>query len=253
MWPLHARSKDEYVQLIQTYLEKQQKEPLQETIAQAFDDYDGEEDFAAWLASVAYGTELPYADRLLVRFIDRFPLSHHPIQVDMAESLVWQGKVDSGANEARAWLNRLHQADLFEQFASNDLIRDGVSRAFLLITSIYTELGARSYSRRVLETAMMLRLEPYWQKRYATEHMRLDEEMRQSAIKAADAKWEQFFRIGEAAGDLAYACEVKGAPLLQKRVEVIARNFEEDRNFRVSDDEIFQLLYQTDKGAFVLV
>lgn len=250
---MHIRSKDEYIQMIETYLEQQETRPLDHTLSQAFEDYREEEDFSAWCASVAHGAECPVAGDLLARFIESFPLSFHPIQVDWAEQLIQLGSIDEGANEARAYLNRMHQYGMAEHFDEMDLVRDGCSRAFLLLTSVYTEIAARSYSRRIIEYAMLLQLDPFWQTRFQSEHRRLTDELKNPRFKAADDKWEQFFRTGEAAEDLVLACKVREFPVLARRVEVIARLFSEQPEFQVNDDEMFQMLYKTDKDVFVLV
>ena len=189
---------------------------------------------------------------MLARFLERYPQSWHPIQVDWAEMLLRDGRVDDGSNEARAWLHRLQQTDLAHQVRENEMIRYGACRAFLILTAVYTEIAARSYSTRVLEYCLVMDLDGYWQRRLSMEYQRLKEELRQPALARANAKWETFFSAGEGAGDLATACRAKGFNLLAKRVETIAARFQAEPEYRVAEDEIFQLLYQTDKGAFVL-
>lgn len=252
MWPLHARSKDEYVRLIEGYVSRQEIEPLRETLHQAFDDYRQEEDFAAWCASVAYGVELPEAATFQARFLEKFPLSLQPVQVDWAEKLVWEGNLDDGANEARAYLHRIEEAGLQTLFEQYDVIRDAISRAFLILTSVYTEVGARRYSCRVLEYALVLQLDPYWQQRYRAEHARLCEELRELRYKQLDDLWEGFYAGGENLDGLLELCRKCRLPLLGKRLETMRRMFDENSEYRPGDEEFFQLVYQTDKGAFVL-
>ncbi len=252
MWPLHARTKDEYIQLIENHLERGETHPLQDLLTQAFEDYDGEEDFAAWLAGVAHGSECPVAGTMLARFLERYPQSWHPIQVDWAEMLLRDGRIDEGSNEARAWLHRLQQTDLAHQVRENEMIRYGACRAFLILTAIYTEIAARSYSTRVLEYCLVMDLDGYWQRRLSMEYQRLQEELRQPTLARANAKWEAFFSSGEGREDLVTACQAKGFSLLAKRIDTLGEKFRLEPGFRMTEEEIFQLLYQTDKGAFVL-
>ncbi len=252
MWPLHARTKDEYIQLIENHLERGETRPLEDALSQAFDDYDGEEDFAAWLAGVAHSSECPASGTMLARFLERYPQSWHPIQVDWAETLLREGRVDEGSNEARAYLHRLQQTGLSQQVRESEMIRYGVCRAFLILSAVYTEIAARTYSARILEYCLVLDLDGYWQRRLSMEYQRLKEELRDPKLAAADAKWERFFRSGEGAEDLLVACRARNFKLLARRIEVVAGNFQENPAYRPGDEELFQLLYQTDKGAFVL-
>lgn len=253
MWPLHVRSKDEYIRLIQNHLDNNQRSSLQEVVGQAFEDYEEEEDFTAWCSSVAHGTGLENAPALLARFTEKFPLSLHPVQVDLAEMLVTRGDFDQGSNESRAYLNRLHQNGLESFMREAELVQDGVSRALLLMTAVYTELGARSYSRRALEFGLMLPLTGFWQSRFQSEHRRLSDELGLPANQAADRKWETFFATGQGADEISGYCYHKGLNILAKRVETIAGRLASGQGYRVDDEELFQMLYQTDQGAYVLV
>lgn len=253
MWPLHARTKDEYVRMIQTHLERQERRPLQDLINQAFDDYGDEEEFAAWCTSVAHGTECENAANLLAQFIERFPLSLHPVQVDLAERLISSGYIDHGSNEARAYLARVCQPGLAETMSKHDLVRDGCSRALLMVTAIYTEMGARSYSRRLLEYAMMLPVEHYWVSRFQSEHLSLGEELRRVDASRYDKQWEAFLSSNKDAGRIAKLCRDHNAPILARRVEVLSESRVGATPCEpLGDDEFFQLLYQTEQGAWVL-
>lgn len=252
MLPIHARSRDEYVELARQHSEAGDKRALGEILAQAIDDYDGDEEFSAWAAGIAHGSGTANAPELLARFIERHPESLHPVQVDWAEGLLWQGRVDEGSNEARAWLSRAARGGLPERFRSDEMLRHGGCRALLILTAVYTEMGARTYSRRVLEGGLMLEIDPYWKRRFASEHHRLCEELRAPALAAADAKWERFFASGEAAADLVRACEAKKFPILARRIQVLAQKFADQSGWKPGEDELFQLVYRTDKGAFVL-
>lgn len=253
MWPLHARTKDEYARLIQTHAERMEHEPLREMVNSAFDDYADDETFCAWCAGVAHGTDLQESDVTLARFLERFPLSLFPVQVDWAERQVRRDLFDDATNEARAYLNRVHEQGISIVSQDHDTVRDGCSRAFLLLTSAYTEAGARSYSARVLEFAMLLQLEPFWQHRFRAEHRRLMEELQEPSKRRDDELWEAFFKEGKRAEKLVKRCDKLMMPVLAKRVETMAALFHEDPDFRADDSEILQMLYRTDTGKFLLV
>lgn len=253
MWPLHARSKEEYVRLIQGYLDREEKAPLGDALGQALEDHGDDEGFCAWCAGVAHMSEVDGADVVVARFMEQFPMSLHPIQVDWAERRVWQGAIDDGTNEARAYLNRVrYRTDIPTAMEENDNVRDGCCRALLLLTAAYTELGARSYSRRVLGYALVCQNDLYWQRRFRAEYARIDQELAEPRNTAVDRVWEEFFRDGRNARDLASYCETKGYPILSRRVATLAEMFAETPGFTVDDAEMLHLLYRTEKGVFVL-
>ena len=252
MWPLHVKSKEEYVRLIQGHLDREERKPLTDLIHQAVEDYAGEEEFSAWCSSVAHGMEVENAANLLAKFVERFPLSLHPVQVDLAERLLQSGYLDHGANEARAYLSRVFQQGMPEYMGRFDLVRDGCARSLLMLTSVYTELGARNYSRRVLEFGLMMPLEQYWTSRFQAEHVRLGEELRREDARRFDRQWERFFHENEGAPALAELCEKHNAPILAQRVRVLG-DLRQAKPEPLGDEEFLQMLYQTDQGAWVLV
>ncbi len=253
MWPLHARTKDEYARLIQTHAERMEFTPLREMVNSAFDDYADDETFCAWCAGVAHGTDLGESDVILARFLERFPLSIYPVQVDWAERQVRRDLFDDATNEARAYLNRVHEQGISIISHEHEAVRDGCSRAFLLLTAAYTEVGARSYSARVLEFAMLLQMEPFWQHRFRAEHRRLTEELQIPHNRRPDEEWEAFFQHGKAPEKVIRRCDKFLMPVLSKRIETIAALQREDPNYRIDDTEILQMLYRTDNGKFLLV
>ncbi|MBX3729933.1 MAG: hypothetical protein KF858_12165 [Candidatus Sumerlaeia bacterium] len=253
MRPLHVRTRVEYARQLQECMEREDLPALAEAVEQAFEDYHDDESFAAWCAGVAHGHSVENAPVMLARFMEAFPLSLFPSQVDWAEHLVARGQVDDASNEARAYLNRVHAKGLQSQVENHDLVRDACSRAFLLLTAVYSEAGARSYSRRVIEHAMLLDLEPYWQQRFAHELRRLADEAADPQLASLDALWESFFQRGESLGALLDLCARCRVPILSRRLETMARGFAEQPGWKPGDEEIFQMLYRTDQGVFVLV
>jgi hypothetical protein len=253
MWPLHIRTKEEYAREIEHRLEKHDKHELPGLLGQAFEDWKEDENFASWCAEVAWGIESPNAADLLARFMERYPLSLHSAQVAWAESLVMRGILDEGSNEARAYLKRVREGGMDELLRNEDLVRDATSRAFLLLTAVYTEAGARAYSARVMQHALMLPLEPFWIQRFQTEHYRLREESTTGAPAQLNRAWETFFRTGEGAQYLVDHCTKLKFPTLAQRIGALAFRFSERPEYRVDEHEMFEMLYRTDQGAMVLV
>ncbi|MEQ8822606.1 MAG: hypothetical protein RLY93_20405 [Sumerlaeia bacterium] len=278
MRPLHARTRDDYIRLIEEKMVSPadgsasgegpagvEEEPqggleLSRLLRSAIEDYRADEDFCAWVASVAYGMEIPEAPEILNVFLKEHPLSIRPVQVDWAELLLREGRIDHGANEARAYLHRLNEFGLAEHMELGALIADGVLRAFLMLSALYTETGARSYSLRLLDFAFSMprdAMDPpraaEWQARLEGELGTLRRELADERLRAVDRVWEEFFRGGVGTAELVWHCGQMYCPILAKRVEVLAEQFRDEPDFTVGDEEIFQMVYQSEAGAFLLV
>lgn len=250
--PLHVRTREEWAQLLHEALESEDLAAVDEVAPQAFDDWSGDEAFCAWVAGLAFGSGAEVARQLLPRFLELFPASLHPVQVDHAEMLVGGGALDLGANEARAYLRRARAQGLDKAIAQAEYLLHGIARAFLLLTSVYTEVGARSYSLRVLDVALALDLDDYWRDRLGEEVETLRSELQEPDFATLDAQWEAFFQRGEGIEALIELCKRCRVPILAHRLTVIHRLFGEEKEFALTEDEIFQLVYETDKGALVL-
>jgi len=256
---LHARTKQEYITDIERLYGQGKQEDCLALLNDAFEDHHESEEFRAWCCGFGYAAEYSYIQSLQRKFIENHPQSLFPVKVDYAENLVLNGQVDIGANEARSYLALLHEKKMDEKIRESDMIADAVGRAFLLMTSVYTEMAARSYSIRVLEFALKLSLDDFWKDRLKQEIDHLKEEKSQGVLKDADTKWENFFEgtddqpKGSGAQDLVVACRAKKFDLLEKRIALLYEIFQEKQHFVCDEEEFFQLVYQTDQGAFVLV
>lgn len=250
---LHGRTKEEHFSRIKGLHGEGNIAMLSSALLEAFEDHHENEDFRAWCAGFAYESECDSAATLQDKFISQHPLSLYPIKADRATLLIQAGKIDLASNEARSYLAVLHEHQMKDAMQQSELIADGVSRAFLLLSAVYTEIAARSYSIRLFNYALGLPLQDYWKERFEQEKAQLAQELESEGLKAADDKWEQFFESGNSGQDLMIACEAKGFPILKKRVELLTEMFQEKPHLELDEEEIFQLIYQTEQGAFVLV
>lgn len=107
------------------------------------------------------------------------------------------------------------------------------------MTSAYTELGARSYSVRVLDVAK--RISPAAAAQYFDpELVRLKEELHDSENQKRDSLWEEFFSSGSNIDQLYKLTEAY--PLMQRRIDLIEGQFRFNSEFKVEEEEIFWIL-----------
>lgn len=250
---LHSRTQEEHLSRVQNFFDLHNHQELEEALRDAFNDYFDDERFQAWCCGFSLAAESSGARALMEEFLKQYPLSLYPVKVDFSEYLLQQGEIDGGANEARSYLSLLQETGMQELMENNDAVQDSVGRAFLLLSSVYTEMAARSYSKRLFSEALTFPLEEYWRGRFEAEIKELDRELETKALLAADQKWELFFTQGAGEKDLMYACEVRGFPILRKRLELLAQRLRDRPGVELGTEEIYQLVYQTEEGSFTLV
>ena len=213
---------------------------------EAFTQEPSNEGLLAWLAGNVFEHQIPGGEQLIAEFVNRFPSSLHPIRVYLAAMLLTQNQFDSASNEARIYLHAVQQAKLFsapDQIKNNPILNEGVGRAFLQLTSVYTEAGARSYSRRALHYGSQC-ISAYWQQAYNNEINQLATELQTTALQTLDAKWEAFFNSGNYLTELSQLCKQQGFTALEKRLSLIEGKFRYDAAYMVDENELFQIIIQ---------
>jgi hypothetical protein len=224
-----------------------------ETIArEAFGDTALEEGSFAWITAATYEKGLRAAPEFLQLFVKRCPASLHLPRVYLSNVLARAGRFDDATEHARRYLRQAKNAGVLANLGPARILREGVSRAFLLLTAAYTELGARSYSERVLKHALEFELVPNMIDSIKQELSRLAGEERAPANKAANEKWEAFLANGSGADVIYKLCVDRNCPILAKRVDLLEGNFRFNRQFIISEAEIFMLVDLTEGGAYVL-
>lgn len=221
-------------------------------IESAFADDKAGEEVLAWAAGVAYENQLTPVLGVLPEFLSRFPNSMHMIRVYYADLCAAQEHYDTATTHARLYIRMAKEAKVLGKLSVNELIQEAVGRAFLLATSAYTELGARSYSRRLLEFALTHDVHASWHEAYRGESERLSGELSEPEAKAADERWERFYKGGMGASELANECDKKGYPDMALRVELIGAKFAFDSSWRPGTEELLMAVGKDEKGAAVL-
>jgi len=250
--PLHVRTIDEWASLVHDAMESGDTSAMEDIVPQAFHDHHEDEEFTAWLTGVAFGANLGVMADLMRRHVELFPASIHPVRVDAAEMLLAQGKIDEGSNEARAYLKILATKDFAAELAKSEITRQSAARAFLMMTAVSTEVGARSYSLRVLAYALEHEFGEYWNQRLRGEAESIRAELQDPRNQTLDAPWEAFYASGEGEAELVELCRLCRLPITARRVVILAEEFREKPEFKIGREEILQLVYQTPDGAFVL-
>ncbi|MBS3762887.1 MAG: hypothetical protein KGZ25_06240 [Planctomycetes bacterium] len=164
------------------------------------------------------------ARHLLEKFIQKYPGSLHPIRVFLGTILAEDGKFDEATQQARTYLRCVRDSEAFEHLSNTEIIRKGVSRALLLITSAYTTAGARSYSKRVLQYAQSLQLVPGLPDGMSGEIARLNHELEDETNAEIDRMWEELFADGSNVEELCDLCMQRNLPNLARRADLISSN-----------------------------
>ena len=183
----------------------------------------------------------------------RYPASLHLPRIYLADNLARAGRFDDATEQARRYLRLAKDAGILEKLTNTRILRHGVSHAFLLLTSAYTELGARSYSEGVLRHALQFDLVPDFASKIQQELARLAVEMRDPSNKATNEKWNAFFANGSGADGLYEACTSRGFPVLAKRVDLLDAHFRFNSKFEVGEAELYLLVDVTNENANILM
>jgi hypothetical protein len=177
-------------------------------------------------------------------FLEKWPHSISPVRVEYASLLADSNREDMATHLSRDYLYDLRQTGTLEKISRTDIARKGAGRAFQIITSAYTKLGARSYSKRVLNYALDHGAFGELRETYTTEKQRIDAELKQPQKAKLDALWERFFDIGKQGRRLIDWCDENSCPKMAQRIELIWQAFRFRRDYRVDASEILKHLKQ---------
>jgi hypothetical protein len=245
-------NKKTYKQRIASAIETDSLANAVEIASDAFNDAQTEEDVLAWIAAVMYEKNIQAGFDLIQLFVKRFPNSLHLPRIYLAELLSRASRFDETTDHARHYLRLAQDSGVLSKLSANAILNRGVSHAFLLLTSAYTELGARSYSKRVLERGLCLGLTPDWEHIMKEEMKRLEQELLDQNAAATDQLWESFFTRGKGADEVFRLCTERGFQLLAKRVDLLEGNFRFNADFRVDDQELLLLTFITENNVYLL-
>ena len=223
---------------------------LEQLSTEAFELHPGNEHLLAFVAAIMYEKDIRSRFKLLAEFVERFPHSLHAVRIYLANLLGRDNKPDMATTEARIYLRFARDNGQFEK-PLNQIVASAFQWGFLLLTSAYTMLGARSYSLRVLKYASQF-ANAKWQANYALETETLNNELKDADKLALDNKWEAFFTDGSHAEILYKHCTDAGFHDMAKRVDLLEGNFRYNGgDFKIDEKEMFLLIFHSE-GKFAL-
>ena len=196
------------------------------------------------LMSLIEEKRLVFVD-LLQRYINANPKFVTTAQLHLAEIYLHGGEDEMASSEARLVLKRLLTSPAFRTGAIEAGRKAMAARAYLLTTAIYTSVGARSYSLRLLERARPL-ARPEGVVVLEEERARLNRELLDPEKAELDQKWEAFFSRFDYADELITHCQSLGRELFARRVDLLRDHFRFNSSYRITSDEVLLDVYQTD-------
>lgn len=241
--------KKDYKNEILKALDKKDIAQVEMLSESAFNKESENEELLAFVAATIFEKQIWNVVKLIPEFVNRFPNSLHAIRIYFSDILARQNKFDASTTEARIYLRLVKDSKLLES-CTNDIIKNSIGHGFLFLTSVYTTVGARSYSIRVLELGSKY-VSDYWRNIYSNELKTIDKELKEENNQGSNLRWEEFFHTGKNADDLFKLAKESGFEDLAKRIDLIESNFRFNNSYKVDDLEIFQLIYENN-GAFVL-
>jgi len=244
-----------YKEQIKDALAKSDSSAIERVARAAYQDSSSDEDLLAWVAGVIYEMKVVSALDLLNVFVERYPSSFHLIRVYLADLMTRLERHDETTDHARVYLRLAADHGLLSRLTEQQLavVREAASRAFLLLTAVYTTLGARSYSKRALEYGLQFALLPSWVDTIKSEMSQLTAELNNPEINVLDGKWERFFSNGDHADELYKLCADRDWMNLAKRIDLMEGQFRLGAGDRVQGDkEILMLVLETEQHEFLL-
>jgi len=244
--------KKPYEELVRHALDSNQVAEAQRIATEAFSLKQADEEMLAWISSVLYERGVSCAPDFLEQFVQRHPSSLHLPRVYLADALSQNDSYDLATDHARTYLRLSKDAGVFTDLGSRRILREGVSKAHLLMTAAYTELGSRSYSERLLRHGLNLGMTEKWTQTINDELNRLATEKRNAKELDMDHQWEKFYSTGEGASPLHEMCIANRYPLMAKRIDLIESNFRWNSSFTLDDNEMLMLVMAGELNTFIL-
>jgi hypothetical protein len=218
----------------------------------AFGDDKAAEEVLAWVAGVAYENELTSVLGVIPEFLQRFPNSLHLIRVYYADLCAAQEQFDLATTHARLYIRLAREAGLLDQLEGHSLLQEGIGRSFLLLSSAYTELGARSYSRRVLEFGLEHDVHSSWKDSYKQERDSLAQELKEPEFKKKDEVWERFFKKGKGGADVLQIAKTAQYDDMTLRLECLEDKLKTDKDFRIGPEEMLMAVGKGENDVAIL-
>jgi hypothetical protein len=195
-------------------------------------------ELALWVAN----SNLPFV-QFLEAYCDNNLDTPHGAEIRLADIYTGQNRLDEATARARRFVSKLRGTEEEKNLSQHPILLNMVGRCYLLMTAAYTHVGARSYSRRLLEKAIGLKLPETFLFKMKNELSTLNQELTKPENAQLNEKWELFFKSGTCYQELHTYCLARSAPHLAKRIEVIAENFKSISDYEVNESEMLMDLF----------
>lgn len=239
-------------------LNKKDIDKIKRLSIKAFDKEIENENLLGFICGVIFENQMYDLKDLFFKFRDKYPFSLHPVRVFISDLLTRVNRFDDATTESRFYLRAVLENKQLEN-PQNEIIKSYIGKAFYLTTCVYTEVGARSYSKNIINYANSIISDKwhneYWSKVYADEIERLDKELQEDNNKAINDKWNNFFKTGENSSELYELCMKNDFKDMARRVDLIESNFRFNPEYKVDIQEVFMLISEGNQGekkAYIL-
>lgn len=240
-----------YISEFETAIKSNNKEQQVLILKKAFEEKGFKSEVMHELAGAIASYNLPYIS-LLEAFCDANPNVPHIAEIRLADYYAGIQRMDEATARARQFLSKLRGSELEKNPYSNPFFHSLMLRAYLLMTAAYTQLGARTYSHRLIEKALALNPTEAFDSKLKNEIQNLDTELQDESAATIDQKWENFFASGENFDELHELCLNNGFPQMARRLDLIHGNFKFKPGFKVDDAEMLMdvfILQPKEPGA----
>jgi hypothetical protein len=223
-------------------IEKNELVKIEKLSNEAFENEAENEDLLAFVSAIIFEKQIWNCTELIHRFVNKFPNSLHGIRIYFSDLLSKQRNYDAATTEARIYLRIAKENNQLEK-PFNNIISNSIGKGFLLLTSAYTEIGARNYSKKVLEIGKKF-VNEYWINIYNNEINTLKGELNNKANTEINQKWDAFFDEGDFATELFELCKTSKFNDLAKRVDLIESQFRFETDYKVNENEMFKIVLE---------
>lgn len=234
---------------MQYALEKRNVAKALSIVQEALEAEEPEEQMCANLIIIARTFGLPIFE-FLQQFLQLFPNSLYPIRVLLAEILVESDNYDDATSEARYFLRVVQENGKIGQ-KDDAKLEEYTMKAYLLSTSVYVAVGARSYAERVIRTALQYAPEN-WIKLFEGEITHLHKELQEEKLKTQNEKWEAFFATGEHFDELYQRCAENRFTELAIRLRLLQDERNNNIMQPIDDREVTRVVMVDGQGDYLL-
>lgn len=234
----------DFLGTLEKAIQKQDSEQQVAILKKALDEHGWKSPLMSDLALMVANYNLPFVS-FLEAYCDHNVETPHGAEIKLADIYVGQNRMDQATARARQFVSKLRGTDAERNLQEHPVLLGMVARCYLLITAVYTQLGARQYSQRVLSAALKLSLPEGFDLRLRKEIVALENELKDKLHQEINLKWEAFFSGNGSKYflELADLCIKNQAPHLARRLELLKSRFEFDRQFKMDENEILMDIF----------